>query len=81
MTDKDRIKAACVVVGCKVKDLLVGRIAGEVVVLVVAPVGHKYRVPFSDLAAPPPVMTKVEAKEPPVAASALVKRRPRAKKV
>ena len=73
MVDRDKIRAACVVVGCKEEDLLHSRLRKETVVLIVGPVGYKHIVPFADLAAPPPVTTKVEAEEAPVAAAAAVK--------
>lgn len=68
MTDQGKIKAACKVVGCKEKDLLHSRLRGETVILIVGPVGFKHIVPFADLAAPPPVTTKVEAEKAPVRA-------------
>ena len=67
--DKKKIAAACKIVGCKQKDLLASRIAGEFVILIVGPVGFKKKVPFSDLGAPEPVTTQVEADTPPVTAS------------
>lgn len=68
MEDKAKIKAACVVVGCKEKDLLASRLTDVAVVLIVGPVGYKRIVPLADLAAPPPVTTKVEAEKAPVSA-------------
>lgn len=68
MDDKGRIKAACDVVGCKEKDLLHSRIGKDVVVLIVGPVGFKHVIPFADLAAPPPVTTKVEGEKASVGA-------------
>ena len=71
MEDKAKIKAACVVVGCKEKDLLKSRLTDVAVILIVGPVGYKHIVPFADLAAPPPVTTEVEAETGPVAAAAV----------
>ena len=68
MENKAKIKAACDVVGCKEKDLLHSRLTDVAVVLIVGPVGFKRVVPFADLAAPPPVTTKVEGKKAPVRA-------------
>lgn len=68
MENKAKIAAACKVMGCKVKDLMHSRIRGETVILVVGPVGFKHIVPFADLAAPPPVTTKVAGEAAPVRA-------------
>lgn len=75
-----KIKAACVVVGCKEKDLLVSRLTKVAVVLVVGPVGYKHIIPFADLAAPPPVTTKVEAETAPVTAAKAARAPRRSKK-
>lgn len=79
MATDDRVKAACKFVGCKVTDLLKSRLTEDSVVLIVGP-GYKYIVPFSDLGAPPPVTTQVEAEEPPVKADKASARKSRAKK-
>ena len=66
------IKAACDIVGCKVKDLLKSRLTEVAVVLIVGPGGGKHIIPFADLDTPPPVMTKVEGETAPVSAAANV---------
>lgn len=64
--DKERIKAACKVVNCKLKDLLKSRLTDKAVVLIVGPVGYKYVVPFADLdLGRGPFVAEVEAMEPP----------------
>lgn len=80
MATDDRVKAACRVVGCKVKDLIKSRLTEDSVVLIVGPGGGKYEVPFSDLGAPPPATTQVEAEEEPVKAVKSPAKKSRAKK-
>lgn len=65
--DKEKIKAACKMVGCKQKDLLKpARLTDEAVVLIVGPVGYKHVIPFVELdLGRGPFVAEVEAMEPP----------------